>query len=354
MQVSVAMATYNGERFLADQLKSFTEQSRPPREVIVCDDASTDGTLDIVRGYARDAPFEVVIISNATRLGYGETFFRAIKKCRGDLIALSDQDDVWHRDKLSRCHAAFAVDANVLLATHSMNVVDTNLHPKGWCDPNIRKRGRIRAGYLRPFAGWLGCSLMFRSVVCREIAVDARPSGFWPGEGPRMAHDVWANLVCSALGDVALIPDNLVLYRRHESNASSIERRTRSDRVAGSLALHDEAVRFRHIALGARERAAYLETLRPAAAQFGAIAASGLERSIHRHQQYSNAMERRASAYERDKAISRVAGIARHAMRGDYGRRSSARLGLLSLARDVTLGATSGSRVTRDGESGGP
>ncbi len=95
------MCTYNGEQYLLPQLKSILHQTQTPSELILCDDGSTDTTLDIAQTFAADAPFPVRIVQNATRLGSTKNFEQAIKLCTGDFIALCDQDDVWYPEKLA-------------------------------------------------------------------------------------------------------------------------------------------------------------------------------------------------------------------------------------------------------------
>src|SRR5258706_6945784 len=97
---SVAMCTCNGAAYLADQLESIAAQSRLPDELVVRDDASVDDTPAVIQAFAARAPFPVRFERNADRLGSTRNFDGAIAACTGDLIALSDQDDVWHQDKV--------------------------------------------------------------------------------------------------------------------------------------------------------------------------------------------------------------------------------------------------------------
>ncbi len=92
------MATYNGAKYLEEQLASFVVQSQLP--LVVCDDGSADATLEILHRFAHSAPFPVRIVCNDERLGYGDNFLKAASLCEGDWIAFSDQDDVWLPDKL--------------------------------------------------------------------------------------------------------------------------------------------------------------------------------------------------------------------------------------------------------------
>jgi glycosyltransferase involved in cell wall biosynthesis len=101
-RISVALCTYNGERFLHQQLDSIAMQTRLPDELVVCDDRSTDRTLAIVREFAASAPYPVRVFENQANLGFAANFEGAIRRCDGDLIALSDQDDVWYPTRLER------------------------------------------------------------------------------------------------------------------------------------------------------------------------------------------------------------------------------------------------------------
>ena len=169
MRISVAMATHNGERYLRDQLESIARQSRQPDEVVISDDRSSDSTLAVAEVFARRAPFEVIIVRNAETGGYGENFLRATEHCSGDLIAFSDQDDVWHVDKLLRCEAPFLTDPGLALTGHSTPIVDEDLRPTGRIEPRVRRRRAYRAvRCLR-----LPCS---RAV----LSWSAPPTSSWP------------------------------------------------------------------------------------------------------------------------------------------------------------------------------
>lgn len=98
--ISVALCTFNGEKFISSQLDSILRQSLPVDEIIVCDDCSTDSTISILQKYATQ--FSVIhLIENEHNLGYVANFEKAIQLCQGDYIFLSDQDDIWHLDKVA-------------------------------------------------------------------------------------------------------------------------------------------------------------------------------------------------------------------------------------------------------------
>jgi len=102
--VSIALATYNGERFLKEQLDSILEQSYTDIEIIACDDCSTDSTPQILEDYQKkDSRLKVYF--NEKNLGFKKNFEKCISLCDGDYIALSDQDDVWTKDHIACCKA---------------------------------------------------------------------------------------------------------------------------------------------------------------------------------------------------------------------------------------------------------
>src|SRR4051795_4204317 len=99
--ISVAMATYNGEAHLDEQLDSLAAQTRPPDELVVRDDGSEDGTVGILHAFARRMPFRVEVIAGGPRLGYAQNFVAASRACAGRLIFFADQDDSWRPPKLA-------------------------------------------------------------------------------------------------------------------------------------------------------------------------------------------------------------------------------------------------------------
>lgn len=100
MNVSVAMCTYNGAKYIEEQLKSILNQSRRVDEIVICDDGSTDDTLKIINNTIKSLSTAVRVIRNKENLGYFQNFLQAISLCTGNLIFLSDQDDVWRKDKV--------------------------------------------------------------------------------------------------------------------------------------------------------------------------------------------------------------------------------------------------------------
>ena len=119
LSISIALCTYNGERFLRKQLDSYIQQTRLPDELVICDDGSKDRTLEILEEFAAKAPFSVRIYQNVQNLGWSKNFEKAINLCTGDLIALSDQDDEWLSHKLAKIEGFFVRGANTGYVLHN-------------------------------------------------------------------------------------------------------------------------------------------------------------------------------------------------------------------------------------------
>ena len=214
--ISVAMCTYNGSRYVSAQLESIAAQTRLPDELVICDDGSVDNTVPLVETFAASAPFPVRLDINKVNLGSTKNFEKAIQGCKGDLIALADQDDVWRPRKLEMLEAEFQRSHSVGLVFSDADVVDDDLRPLGerlWTSIGFDETARHklktdrRMEVLLP--GWTvtGATMAFRSGF-RPLVVPI------PDDLP-MIHDGWIAAVVGAVADVAVIEDPLVKYRQH-------------------------------------------------------------------------------------------------------------------------------------------
>ena len=131
MKISIAMATYNGARFIGEQLESFASQTVLPNELVVCDDCSTDGTRKIVRRFGDRAPFAVRLHENATRLGVTRNFEKAIGLCQGDIVFLSDQDDAWFENKLQVVSTLFEGNPLIMVITNDQIITEAESDSHG-------------------------------------------------------------------------------------------------------------------------------------------------------------------------------------------------------------------------------
>lgn len=240
MQISIAMATWQGERHLPRQLASVLGQTRLPDELVIVDDASDDATVDIVDEFAAHAPFKVHLHRNEHRQGSTGTFTTAIEAAEGDLIVLADQDDLWLPQKLARLEAAFRERPETTFAFTDALLVDdadaigreTMWEVRGFT-PALQERVRSH-----PFAElshrWLatGCTMAFRADL-RSLLLPI-PTDLTDLFEP-MIHDRWLSLVLAAAGPVAVIDEPLVCYRLHATQQIGLANVTAAQSVSWRL-----------------------------------------------------------------------------------------------------------------------
>lgn len=217
MKISVAMCTYNGAQYLGEQVASILNQVRLPDEVVICDDGSDDKTLDILHSWCSQAPFETHIHCNETTLGSTKNFEKAIRLCTGDMIALSDQDDVWHPQKLARIEQVFLQNPRIGGVFTNADVVDQNLHSFGFSLWDVvpfskKERTLVQKGkaldVLLKHMCVTGATCAFRSSWKDKLI--PIPS-FW-------MHDAWIALNLAAFSNLSIIQEKLIRYRQHGSN----------------------------------------------------------------------------------------------------------------------------------------
>ena len=209
------MATYNGALYVAQQLRSIEEQSRPPDELIVVDDQSSDRTVEIIKETVARGKIRCTLHCNAERQGIPNVFETALRLCHShDIIALCDQDDLWLPEKLATIERIFLSRPEVEVVFSNAEVVDGTLR-------HIRPLlalGRRTARRLREGDG-------LRVLISRNIATGATMafrSRLLPGCLPLSAvwiHDGWiASLAAARKAPIYYIPDALIQYRQHGSN----------------------------------------------------------------------------------------------------------------------------------------
>ena len=216
------MATYNGARYLKEQLDSFVAQTQLPDELIICDDASSDETVKILSAFAKQAPFNVHLQCNLENLGYAKNFSKALSLCTGDLVFLSDQDDVWFPDKIKTIVNLAEDDAVNQVFMNDAELTYGDLRPTG-----LTKLGQIRTAGLSERAFVMGCCAAIKSRLLKDAL---------PIPGGYGAHDAWIIDMAYGLEKRRVIEKSLQYYRRHEDNVSSfVANRTRKINRASYL-----------------------------------------------------------------------------------------------------------------------
>lgn len=209
MKISIAMATYNGAKYIQEQLDSFLAQTRLPDELVVCDDGSNDATIEILERFKQDAPFYVRIFQNDVNLGHEKNFGKVIDLCEGDIIFLSDQDDVWLPSKLALLVNIFTRENGVLLVINDAEIADGSMQSTG-----RTVFGQTRAAGVIGDSGkslTLGCATAFRSELRSLIS---------PVPALDYGHDSWIHDFTHMVGGRYVLEQTLQLYRRHGNNVS--------------------------------------------------------------------------------------------------------------------------------------
>jgi glycosyltransferase involved in cell wall biosynthesis len=207
--VSIAVCTYNGEKFLVEQLDSLVSQTYPNLEIIITDDCSKDETFSKLQDYANRFDF-IKIFKNEQNLGYVKNFEKAISLCNGDFIALCDQDDIWDKDKI--IHQVEGI-GDSLLCYHDSAFVDQN-------GKSLNKKlsdvvNMYDGSSFEPFL-FFNCVSGHASLIKKELVNYALP---FPKD---LFHDRWLAYVATNLGSIKYLNLPLVDYRQHESSDTNI------------------------------------------------------------------------------------------------------------------------------------
>jgi glycosyltransferase involved in cell wall biosynthesis len=230
-ELSIAMCTYNGSRFLGEQLDSIAVQSRLPDELVVCDDGSTDETVEILERFARRAPFVVRLEINPKNLGSTKNFEKAISLCRGEIIALADQDDVWYPNKLDLMQSTFLGRPSVGVVFSDADVIDENQVSLGF-------RLWTSAGFTPVWQKDVSSGLGTRVLLNRNVVTGATMAFLSKLRNlvlpipENWVHDGWIALLVSVFADLALIREPLIRYRKHAGQQIGPAAYTLSERLA--------------------------------------------------------------------------------------------------------------------------
>ncbi|MBC5991609.1 glycosyltransferase family 2 protein [Pontibacter cellulosilyticus] len=205
-KITVCIATCNGEDYIEQQINSVINQTFPPYEIIISDDNSTDNTIAIIRRIKTNIPIKIYI--NKQRLGFVYNFERAIQSATGDFIALSDQDDIWAKNKLEVLVKQIGSHALVHSDAFLINEVGVLTH-KSFTKYYKKDLYQPVQKYFEGINNVTGCTCLFRSSLKRK----ALP---FPTHLPY--HDWWLALVAYNNGGIKYVEEPLVGYRQHCNN----------------------------------------------------------------------------------------------------------------------------------------
>jgi rhamnosyltransferase len=210
-EYDVIIATYNGEKYISEQLDSILNQSVKPKNIILRDDCSIDNTFHILQKYSKVYSNIKIIKDNLKNLGYVKNFEKLCESVESELVFFSDQDDVWLDNKAETMLNAFEDYKNSAVFTNAY-LVDSDLKNKGFLLPKtfdvIKSSNDI---LYRNFV--TGCTLAVRKKALMSLL--PFPDG--------IPHDYWIGANCALNKDIKYINTPLIKYRQHETNVIGIK-----------------------------------------------------------------------------------------------------------------------------------
>ena len=220
MKISVALASYNGEKYIKEQLESILNQSVQVDEIVVSDDGSKDSTVEIVRAF-NDS--RIVLLQDNVNHGYTGNFEHALKHTTGDIILLSDQDDVWMPNKVERHLSVFESNPGVGLVIASGTIIDENGNDitNKQTELSLNPQLRISQSCIIPRKEFLSTAALYclANGMCMSLARSFLETSL-PFPYSSIGHDVWIGFNALNTSTVFYLCENLVKYRLHSFNAS--------------------------------------------------------------------------------------------------------------------------------------
>lgn len=208
--ISVAMATYNGERYIREQLESIWNQSIKPDEIVISDDHSKDNTLAVIDHFVKITGAPVVLIRNQENRGFIKNFHIALEAAKGDIVFLSDQDDLWLPGRIEKCMELFQHRSEILALSCGIIITDS-INSSVPVDSKSKKthlKRVSRHSFLR-HPKYPGMAMAVRkSVIKDKIFTD----------NTEAAHDWLLNYSALQKDGMYVLRTPLVLYRQHDQN----------------------------------------------------------------------------------------------------------------------------------------
>ena len=209
IRASVAMAVFNGERYICEQLDSILKMMGDDDEVIISYEDSNDRTLDIIKDYEQNDRRVHVVFDEGHSVE--SNFNNAVANCRGDYIFLSDQDDIWINDKINKMVEVFEENPDVVVLISDGFQVDNNLNIINEIFETYHTTTNPIRNYVQ--GTYLGCQMAFKRTILEKV---------WPiNVTPPLPHDLWLGIQGSKYGKVMLVNDKMIYHRLHDENYSN-------------------------------------------------------------------------------------------------------------------------------------
>ena len=330
-RISIAIATYNGEKYISEQLQSLLEQSHLPFELVIGDDGSSDSTLDIIADFSSRSPFPVHVHQNKTNLGFARNFLATAKRCQGDWIAFCDQDDVWLPDKLAMTVDAISLTPHCCMVLQNAWLCDMALNSRGRKFPNKLKAGIHDHGRQYGFWVWPGLLQTVSKEMINLLSNEPLPRSWVPKEG-ELTHDQWTCLIADALGSTVILGNSAALYRRHDGTVTgNYNRRSLRDRIADAQKISGD--HYAYLAEVATEYGGYMQGL--AERTDNPVWASAFRDNARAFFHLSEIQQLRGRLYAANRFLERLTTCMQIARKGGYVGHPFHAMGLSSAIKDV-------------------
>ncbi len=221
-KIDILLATYNGEKFVKEQIESILNQTYENFNLIISDDASTDNTLNILEEYEKKDT-RIKVFKKEKNKGLIDNFEFLLKNVTSDYFMFSDQDDIWKKDKIEKSINKLKEESSGLVYT-DLEIVDEKLnviYPSYWKYKQIYKKiikyNNFEALYLNNFV--TGCTILAKSKYIKDILPLPRNSKF-------VLHDYWTALIISAKDKISYVEEPTIQYRQHKNNRVGSSRKS--------------------------------------------------------------------------------------------------------------------------------
>ncbi|MBN2920592.1 MAG: glycosyltransferase [Lactobacillus sp.] len=218
--ISVAMTTFNGEKYIEKQIESILNQSMPVDEIIVCDDGSSDKTVELLKKY------DVKIIENSENLGYKLNFKKAMDLCNGDYVFLCDQDDIWEIDKVKEMITIMKSNRDIHVLSSSFEYIDENdslistVLKKGYSNNNLYNKEVKPSDLIQVHTDEFIYGNYFQGCA---LVMDRNTKDFFINHfDDRIPHDWIISLYGSLDGGMYFLNKPLFQYRIHNQNSIGV------------------------------------------------------------------------------------------------------------------------------------
>lgn len=237
MKTSVAMCTHNGEKFIKYQIESILQQSLPIDEIVICDDGSNDKTIEIITQFQIEYPNKIFLHKNPINLGSNKNFEKAISLCNGDYIFLSDQDDIWKKNKVEKIIQHFSKNKTAEAVFSNAELINDN--NKKFTDNNLwNSIGFVENQLPKPIDLFHHIKFKSNTVTGATLCIkqEIKPLILPIPDIQKFHHDEWIAIIIASRKKLEYLTDELISYRIHTEQQIGAKGNLNKNRLKNHLA----------------------------------------------------------------------------------------------------------------------